>query len=157
MDETFRTLNLTHPATGEELTLLVGCLGTIVRPAYIDRAGGKRKAQEKKAGLGSKGRHQVNLKSPDKHGKQRQWLRKRYQLVAAAWHGYEFGSDYQIHHIDGDPTNDSADNIVPLTQDEHTKVHALLREGFDPHEAVAEVLMARGDDDRDDLATEATA
>ncbi len=80
--------------------------------------------------------------------------RKRYQFVAAAWHGYEFGSDYQIHHIDGDPTNDSADNIVPLTQDEHTQVHALLRQGFDPHEAVAEVLMDRGDDD---LATGAVA
>jgi hypothetical protein len=78
--------------------------------------------------------------------------------ATAAWHGYEFGSGHHVHHIDCDETNNEADNLVPLTPKEHKRVHILIKHyGFDPYEALAEVLMARGDDDRDDLATEAVA
>ena len=35
MDESFRTLNLTHPATGEELTLLVKDLESFVHSAQF--------------------------------------------------------------------------------------------------------------------------
>jgi hypothetical protein len=158
MDETFITYNPTHPKTGEEFTLLVGSLGTIIRPSYRDRRGCERKSRVLKGGSNSTGREQVNLWAYDSEGKKHQWHTKRYQLVAAAWHGYEFGSGHHVHHIDCDETNNEADNLVPLTPKEHKRVHILIKHyGFDPYEALAEVLMARGDDDRDDLATEAVA
>lgn len=145
MIETFQNLNITNQKTNRPEDLLVGNLATVKRPEFIDRGGCLRKERILLAGLNDENRAQVNLNG---------WNVRRYQLVAMAWHGYSMGAGFEIHHIDGDETNDAVDNLIAVTKKEHARIHRLIRGGHGNSEAVAEVLMDRGDDD---LATEAVA
>ena len=62
--------------------------------------------------------------------------RKVHRLVFEAFHGSCEGT--QVHHIDGNPSNNKPDNLVALTADEHLAEHTpvenairlLTREGY---------------------------
>ena len=63
-----------------------------------------------------------------------------YRKIWMKHHGKTIPENYEIHHIDGDRTNDSIDNLVCLHIDEHLEVH---REQGD-WGAVAAIEMRRG-------------
>lgn len=41
--------------------------------------------------------------------------------------GRELSSGEQVHHIDGNHTNNSADNLMVVTKSEHMKIHAGMK------------------------------
>lgn len=45
---------------------------------------------------------------------------KVHRLVAEAFHG--FAGD-EVHHIDGDPSNNKPDNLNPLSKEDHINMH----------------------------------
>ena len=56
------------------------------------------------------------------HSKRR--YRKIHRLVFEAFHGSCEG--LQVHHRDGDPTNNRPDNLVALSQDAHNEEHTVI-------------------------------
>ena len=61
-------------------------------------------------------------------GKKRRELKVDYRRIWKEHHGTipkdEFGINYHIHHIDGDPFNNDISNLQALSAEEHSKVHA---------------------------------
>ena len=51
--------------------------------------------------------------------------RKVHRLVFETFKGY---CGEHIHHIDGDPTNNSLNNLASMTEDEHTHTHSNYEE-----------------------------
>jgi len=47
-----------------------------------------------------------------------------HRTVAEAKIGRKLLATEEVHHIDGDPTNNDPDNLVVLTASEHSKIHA---------------------------------
>ncbi len=48
-----------------------------------------------------------------------------YQAIYCQHHGLDcIPNGYEIHHIDGDATNNSIDNLQLVTREEHAKIHA---------------------------------
>lgn len=66
----------------------------------------------------------VRLTTPD--GKFR---RKRvHVLVAMAFLDHKVGSGLEVHHIDGDVGNNSANNLRLVTTSEHRELHGIISE-----------------------------
>ena len=55
-----------------------------------------------------------------------------HRTVAEAKIGRKLSSVEEVHHLDGNPTNNNPDNLVVLTASEHAKIHA-SKKGRDKH------------------------
>lgn len=60
---------------------------------------------------------------PAKRGKRNGDLARK---VASKAIGRELTSDEHVHHIDGDPSNNSPDNLAVMNRSEHLRLHAAL-------------------------------
>ena len=60
---------------------------------------------------------------PEKRGKRNGWLARK---VASEAMGRPLTSDEHVHHIDGDPSNNSPDNLAVMSRSEHLKLHAAI-------------------------------
>lgn len=47
----------------------------------------------------------------------------RARLMLETYLGRYLKEGYETHHIDGDATNDSIDNLVEVTRSEHRRIH----------------------------------
>ena len=47
-----------------------------------------------------------------------------HRTIAEAKAGRKLSALEEVHHIDGNPTNNNPDNLVVLTASEHSKIHA---------------------------------
>jgi len=45
-----------------------------------------------------------------------------------------------VHHIDGNKTNNAPENLIVLSNEDHSKLHALLKNGFTFEDAIKKVL-----------------
>jgi len=55
--------------------------------------------------------------------------RKRvHVLVAMAFLDHKVGSGMEVHHVDGDVSNNSADNLRLVTTNEHRELHGIVSE-----------------------------
>jgi hypothetical protein len=52
---------------------------------------------------------------------------KDYRKKYKRYYGIEFGSDYAIHHLDFDRTNNSIENLLLLPSELHTRYHYYLQ------------------------------
>ena len=62
-----------------------------------------------------------------------------HQLVAEKKIGRYLKTGEVVHHIDLNKSNNSPDNLVVLTNDEHAKLHSILKTGISPQDALKEV------------------
>ena len=51
--------------------------------------------------------------------------KKLSRLVYEEYHKTKLSSDIHIHHIDGDKTNDTIENLEPLSKSEHQSYHMI--------------------------------
>ena len=56
----------------------------------------------------------------DNHMDYRQFYKERYKI--------EFGSDYDIHHIDLNHKNNSIDNLILLPKELHKELHQAIKD-----------------------------
>lgn len=64
-----------------------------------------------------------------------------YRLIAATSLGRFLRPEEHVHHIDLDPSNNAADNLVVLTAAQHMRLHRLIdRRGMSPLDALDLVL-----------------
>jgi len=59
-----------------------------------------------------------------------------HQLIAEQKIGRYLKPGEVVHHIDLNKHNNSPNNIIVLTNSQHTKLHDLLKKGFSPQEAL---------------------
>lgn len=51
-----------------------------------------------------------------------------YRRIFKQHYGIEFGTEFDVHHIDGDRSNNEIENLMVLPSDLHTRYHSLKRE-----------------------------
>lgn len=61
------------------------------------------------------------------HGKGRANYEAEHRFVMAHFLGRELQSDEHIHHLDGNTLNNTIDNLVLLSNSDHTSITRLLR------------------------------
>ena len=64
-----------------------------------------------------------------------------HRIVAEKKLGRYLRSDEVVHHIDGNKTNNSPDNLIVLSNEDHATLHALLKSGMSYEDAIREVLL----------------
>lgn len=81
--------------------------------------------------------HQVGVGHPmaDKDG-----YVLEYRLLMAGVVGRYLRTDEHVHHINNDHTDNSVGNLIVVTPSQHSRIHALMRAGTAPEEAMSRVV-----------------
>ncbi len=142
-EETLRPIAFPHKKTGTLIELLVGSLGTVIRlPHTTISVTGRERSNPRKTlvgGLNAEGRAQANFNEPG--GLQHNVQVAR--LVAAAHLGLDlFDSKLDVHHRNGDKTDNRLANLRILPKRIHQRLHALMKtDGLTEEQAFVEAML----------------
>jgi len=68
----------------------------------------------------------------------------KHRLIASKIIGRPLTKDEVVHHIDGNKQNNSPENLMVLTQSQHSKLHAFIRKGDpSPYSHINDVVETR--------------
>lgn len=113
---------------------------------YLKRYGISRRSRNEKSSCFTGGRNicsngYVEIIVPGHPATNARGYVYEHRIVAEKKLGRYLRSDEVVHHIDGNKTNNSPDNLIVLSNEDHATLHALLKSGMSYEDAIREVLL----------------